>query len=49
MHGIIYGRNIKSFETTWKTSNTREIGLNLRNANDLTLPTPNFEGYNKFP
>ena len=49
MHGIIHKHNNRTFENIWRTNEEREIGIDLRNANDLTLPTPHFEGFKKFP
>ena len=49
MHGIIHKHNNRSFKNTWQYNVEREIGITLRNFNNLILPAPRFEGFKKFP
>ncbi len=49
MHRIIHKHNNRSFENTWQHNVEREIGITLRNFNNLILPAPRFEGFKKFP
>ncbi len=49
MHGIIHGYNQKTFENIWTYNAERDVERTLRNANDIYLPTPNFEKFKRFP
>ncbi len=48
MHGVVYKYEHKTFENVWETNVNRNNNQNLRNANDLDITTPKFEGFKDF-
>jgi hypothetical protein len=49
MHSVVYNYNLESFSNIWHTNNHRGMGIDLRNANDYTLPTVHRELFRKIP
>jgi hypothetical protein len=49
MHAIAYNYNLESFNNIWTTNNLREMDMELRNANDFTLPIIRREILRKSP
>ncbi len=49
MHAIAFNYNLESFNNIWTTNNLREMDMELRNANDFTLPIIHREILRKSP
>lgn len=49
MHKIINNTEHSTLQQYWKYNTDRNIGIELRNNLDITIPAPRFNGFKRFP